>query len=345
MGYLIDSERMDALIKAMQREYRFFAPRYEDNQDAAWKKVRYGEIDSISDIVWESKSDDSPKEILFPIVQELQYFYENMCRKETCAGKKILLFARPCDIYGIQRLDTMFLMNGGTEDPYYKENRSRVKLVLMECLTGWDTCFCVSMGTNQTDDYAIALRYCGNHYLLNVQDAELALFFSEENYVDYLPEFIKHNSEDVKIPEIEQKDVKAASQLSLWSHYAEKCLSCGKCTAVCVGCSCFSTITSFSDEYNQIGKRERVWASCMHEDFSRMAGGIIMRKTAADRLRFRILHKIYDYKMRFESEHMCVGCGRCIEQCPANISIIEIIHTLFDSLQKKVFPNEQYSES
>ena len=31
----------------------------------------------------------------------------------------------------------------------------------MECNGGDDTCFCVSMGTNRTDDYALALNALG----------------------------------------------------------------------------------------------------------------------------------------------------------------------------------------
>ena len=32
--------------------------------------------------------------------------------------------------------------------------REKVKFALMECNGGDDTCFCVSMGTNKTDDYS-----------------------------------------------------------------------------------------------------------------------------------------------------------------------------------------------
>ena len=39
-------------------------------------------------------------------------------------------------------------------------------------------------------------------------------------------------------------------------------------------------------------------------------------------MRFKALHKVYDYQLRFETgEPMCVGCGRCTHRCPELISI------------------------
>jgi len=37
--------------------------------------------------------------------------------------------------------------------------RSVVTFAMMECGGGDDTCFCVSMGSNKTDDYALAFRF------------------------------------------------------------------------------------------------------------------------------------------------------------------------------------------
>ena len=39
----------------------------------------------------------------------------------------------------------------------------------MECCTGWDTCFCVSMGTNKTDEYSIGVRCLDNELLVEVK--------------------------------------------------------------------------------------------------------------------------------------------------------------------------------
>lgn len=67
-----------------------------------------------------------------------------------------------------------------------------------------------------------------------------------------------------------------------------------------------------------------------------MAGGHAVRKTPGERMRFKTLHKVYDYKARFGEEHMCVGCGRCDSRCPEKISFADTINRLssaVDSLE------------
>ena len=51
-------------------------------------------------------------------------------------------------------------------------------------------------------------------------------------------------------------------------------------------------------------------------------------------MRFKVFHKFYDYKDRFGSEHMCVGCGRCDMRCPQEISFYDTVNGLYDEIQK-----------
>ena len=44
-------------------------------------------------------------------------------------------------------------------------------------------------------------------------------------------------------------------------------------------------------------------------------------------MRFKVLHKVSDYKKRF-GYHMCVGCGRCENVCPEYISYIACLQKL-----------------
>lgn len=70
------------------------------------------------------------------------------------------------------------------------------------------------------------------------------------------------------------------------------------------------------------------WASCMVPGFSDMAGGHHFRQSAGERLRYRALHKVNDYKARNGTEHMCVGCGRCDDRCPQYIKFSRIINKM-----------------
>jgi anaerobic sulfite reductase subunit A len=53
-------------------------------------------------------------------------------------------------------------------------------------------------------------------------------------------------------------------------------------------------------------------------------------------MRFKTLHKIYDYQKRFgEGENMCVGCGRCIMRCSKDIDFSQTLNEFAQELEKK----------
>lgn len=81
------------------------------------------------------------------------------------------------------------------------------------------------------------------------------------------------------------------------------------------------------------GERRRVWASCMVDGYTDMAGGHSFRKDKGDRMRFRVMHKVYDFNKRF-GYHMCVGCGRCDDACPEYISFSTAVNKLNDVMKE-----------
>jgi anaerobic sulfite reductase subunit A len=83
----------------------------------------------------------------------------------------------------------------------------------------------------------------------------------------------------------------------------------------------------FYTDNKNAGERRRVWASCMVDGFTQVAGGGSYRIKNGQRMRFKVLHKVYDYKKRF-GYHMCVGCGRCDDVCPEYISFSACINRL-----------------
>ena len=70
-----------------------------------------------------------------------------------------------------------------------------------------------------------------------------------------------------------------------------------------------------SQDNARCGERRRVGASCQIPGFSLMAGGHDVRVRNGDRMRYRTMHKMYDYGERFGPQ-MCIGCGRCDDVCP-----------------------------
>lgn len=337
MGYRLSYAQADELFRKLSAEYEIYAPklfpkqgRYSDTD-----LVRYDVVEKAEDIVYDRKSDFSAKEVVSPITQTIFYFTEDEYRESRTGKKKILIFLRPCDINAFEHQDRIFLDNGGVTDVFYKRVRDRVRFVMMECVEGWDTCFCVSMNANKTEDYSAAVRFDGQSLLFQVKDPDLAPYFDGQSPEPFEPDFISQNKLEVKIPEIPNKDVlNKLKKHPMWDEFNDRCISCGSCTVACSTCTCFTTVDKVYSENENAGERRRVTASCQVEGFDCMAGGNEFRKTAADRMRYRVLHKVHDYKARFKDFHMCVGCGRCSARCPKFISFPATINKMAAAIEE-----------
>ena len=113
----------------------------------------------------------------------------------------------------------------------------------------------------------------------------------------------------------------------IWQEYGARCIKCGRCNFVCPTCTCFTMQDIFYRDNANVGERRRVWASCQIDGYTEMAGGHGFRKSQGDRMRFKVMHKIYDFEKRF-GYPMCVGCGRCDDVCPEYISYSNCVNRL-----------------
>jgi ferredoxin len=115
-----------------------------------------------------------------------------------------------------------------------------------------------------------------------------------------------------------------------WDNLAERCLSCRICAYVCPVCRCFDVrdelvpATTFcNDHYERI----RCWDSCTGVNYRKIAGGHNPRSEKGQRLRNRFNCKFYYYPQQY-GVIACTGCGRCIDACPVNIDITEVMEHL-----------------
>lgn len=334
-GKITNADFNQALTE-LQKEYLLYAPkRFPDKgRFSDTDMIRYGEISSLDEIVWQEKSFFSPKEIIFPITQTIFLFTDDEFREAKLKEKrKSLVFLRPCDINGFKRLDEIYLKNGKDPDLYYQRLREKVKFAMIECKEGFDSCFCVSMDANKTDDYDMAIRLQDDSALLDIKDQELAGYFNATiKNQKFKPEFTSKNKIKVNVPEIDEMP-KEMFEHEMWDEYSSRCIACGRCNTTCVTCSCFDTYDLFSDDNTQVGERRRVWSCCHVDGFTDIAGGHSFRKKNGERMRFKTFHKIYDFKKRFGEHHMCVGCGRCNDSCPEYISFSNCINKVTDNLK------------
>ena len=338
MGYNLSFQEVNTLFEDLKKEYKIYAPkrfkkqgRYSDTDI-----IKYDEVSTVEEIEFKEKSHYPVKEVITPITQTLYYFTEDEFRESSIGhNKKILIFARPCDINAQRRQDMIYLHNGNFEDTFYKRIRERVKFICIECVDGFDTCFCVSMNSNKTDDYSLAVRFNESSLLFDVKDKEFSKFFSDKTEEEFELKFIEENEAKVTIPEINDKEILIKlKNHPMWDEYNKRCLGCGSCTIACSTCSCYTTRDIVYDSLGKIGERRRVQASCHIDGFDEMAGGHNFRTTKADKMRYKVLHKIHDYKAQFGDEHVCVGCGRCTDRCPEHISITATINKVNNAVNE-----------
>ncbi len=337
MGYRVTKERMNEILCELAENNHIYAPAW----DAPKKRVQYREIRKIEEIVSDRQSDFSPKAAFYPVSQVMFYFHEDRTDdSEIRDDKDILIFARACDIHAARRQDALFCRNGGAEDYYYKRLREKVKYILLECAISFENCFCVSLGTNITEDYALAVSLKEDEIFVNVKDGAFEALFKGEPAADHKVAFVSENKKKLRIPKISRDNLKVVSDLPFWSQYDEKCIACGGCNTVCGTCTCFDTVDIQYTEGSREGERRRVWSGCMLENFTETAGGARSRKTHGANMRFKVFHKFYDYKERFGSVtaeagdigHMCVGCGRCDIRCPKEISFFDAVCGIHDEI-------------
>lgn len=326
MSYALNVQEADRVLEALGKKFDVYAPkrfpkqgRYSDTDI-----VRYDLVASMEEIVWQRKSDYAAKEVINPINQALFYFTEDEYRASRVNSRPILIFARPCDINAQKVQAAIYAGNGGYTDYYYKRVRDKVRFILMDCNGGDEDCFCVSMGSNtvEPEDYAAAVKFTENGMFAEVRDPELAEYFAGLTESDFSPAFVTENELKVTVPDLSDKEIrKELKNHPMWKEYNKRCISCGACTVACSTCTCFTTRDLSYGDNPEVGERRRVNASCQVPGFDQMAGQREFRDTAADRMRYKIFHKFYDYKARFKDRHMCVGCGRCTHRCPEFIAI------------------------
>ncbi|MBX7293655.1 anaerobic sulfite reductase subunit AsrA [Clostridium chauvoei] len=333
MGYKLNLENFNIALKELSKEYKIYAPKVLEGKGTFSDTdiVRYGEISKIEEIEFENKSQFSYKEVLLPITQTLFFFTEDEVKEAKVEEKSLLIFLRSCDMHSLKRIDDIYLRNGFV-DPYYEKVREKAKFILIGCPESFDNCFCVNMGTNKTDEYNAYVKLAEENIYLDLKDESLEKVFLpliDEN-LEVKPDFVLKNEVEINIPnnlELKVMDSK------IWNEYSERCIACGRCNFVCPTCTCFTMQDIFYKDNGKAGERRRVWASCQVDGYTDMAGGHSFRKDKGQRMRYKVLHKVYDYKKRW-GYHMCVGCGRCDDICPEYISFSNCINKLESAMDE-----------
>jgi sulfhydrogenase subunit beta (sulfur reductase) len=245
-----------------------------------------------------------------------------------------ILGARPCDLHAIAIQDRVFV-GGAYAERDYAQRREGVFSVVVNCGVPGGTCFCTSMGTGpraeQGFDLALTEIVDGDHRfvveagsargreLLDLLPTDAASAHDLEDALavtDAAAKQMGRRLDATGLPEL------LASNLDhpRFADVAERCLTCGNCTAVCPTCFCTS-VEDVNDLADGSTERWRTWDTCFSVDYSYIHGGSV-RRTPHARYRQWLTHKFGTWVDQFGTSG-CVGCGRCITWCPVGIDVTE----------------------
>lgn len=333
-GKKIAKERVPDFLDTLKKTKKVIAP--VDVDGVVLFKL-LGEEDKV--LLDYSNTVVPPKDWFFSQSHEL-FTFENtlndlrMTMPEPDEGQYILFGIRPCDLESIALLDKVFLGDVSGEpysDDEYRRRREQTTLIGLSCTEPASTCFCTSFELSPvcSDQADILFTELGEEYLVEVMTEkgedllqEMASFFEEAKDLDKggLQERLEEEMIELSIGEAFGKITKLHDS-PYWEELALRCIGCGICTYICPTCHCFD----LSDESKGgKGRRVRTWDSCMFSNFTLMTSGENPRPTQKERVRQRFFHKLRYFQERY-SQSLCVGCGRCIDKCPVNIDISQII--------------------
>ena len=332
----LDKKRFGEFIRELSVEYSVYGPGKVDG------KTEYIPLESDDGIdLTDHLTDMSPKGIFFPHSEILFEYDEDGIKSPQIAQKPLAVWGmRNCDSRSLLMLDRVF---GSAvqmpeeerfQDPYWKERYDTSLIFGLACNEPLSTCFCnwFGGGPHNRNGMDVFVVDAGDFYLLEPLSAK------GEAVIGKLSCFTDAGEEDTKLvselssnaeammqpqPDLEGLGEKLVSIFDepIWKDISAKCVNCGACTFNCPTCHCFDV----QDECKgKKGKRIRIWDSCMFPIFTMEASGHNPRALSSERVRQRVMHK-YSYYPEKYGEILCTGCGRCINVCPVNLDIKEVL--------------------
>ena len=335
--YKIAKENLSALFQSIAENQELYLPVEVSGQVnyKAWTPDAKVSLETL-------KTVKSPKDAFFPQSENL-YTVQRDGKKlsiqpEALKEQNFVVFGmKACDIQGVKVLDNVFLSD--PVDSFYAARREHGTIVAMACHEPEESCFCKVFGIDCAEPVADVATWMvdGELYWKALTDKGEALTKAVESLLT------EADGTDAEKLETEKTAIRAIveklpySDLSLegwngdaltekfnspvWEELYKPCLACGTCTFVCPTCQCYD-IKDYDTGHGV--KRYRCWDSCMYSDFTMMAHGN-NRTSQLQRFRQRFMHKLVYYPANNNGMYSCVGCGRCVEKCPASLNIVKVI--------------------
>lgn len=327
----IEKSKMPEFINGLTKEYEVLAPVKNKNI------VTYEKISSENPACLNFQNTKKPLKEVFLPQNETLFTYKTTGKdaqvtvSPTVNGKRVVLGVRPCDARSLVLMDKVF--GGDYKDVYYLDKRDNTAVIGLACNHPLSTCFCTSVGGNPSgkEGMDLLLHDVDAKYLIETVTSK------GEELLKKFPSLKDAENADIekanKLSEDAQKTIKTKVPIEnacvelgqifdspMWDQVYQKCLGCGVCAFLCPTCTCFDVVDEGKDE----GKRVRLWDCCQFGCFTLHGSGHNPRPSQKERTRQRIMHK-FNYCHSNYGEGFCVGCGRCVRECPVNFDVREVI--------------------
>ena len=335
---MLDKAGFEDWLRELAGQFEIFGPKANDRGIVNWQKLNQGELPDERPGVPKG----SIKTFFFPQPETLLEFSARPGTEDafiphepgTEHKPRLVVGVRPCDARSVV-LNAMPY----EDDPYFHKNRQNVVLIGLACRQGCSTCFCTWTGGSPvgTEGLDILAYPVSRGYVLEPvtergaslvesagpgNDATGAELKELEEIRSKAPSGLPEAME--LAPRLREKGLMDLYNAPFWQQLSDSCINCGTCTFLCPTCYCFD----IQDEtLRGKGRRIRYWDSCMFPLFTLHASGHNPRGEKVKRVRNRFMHKLKYFPERF-GPLSCVGCGRCVRDCPVNIDIRQVINEL-----------------
>lgn len=168
-------------------------------------------------------------------------------------------------------------------DSCYLNARMDLLLIVENCISPGNTCFCATMRTGSMATYGFDIAYTrlGNEVLFQPGSdsgvellTELDLKPASVESLDKLGEALRRAAEMARsnfsidnLPETLEANIES----EVYIRVAERCFGCANCNMVCPTCFCFDVLDE--PELDGSAKRVRIWDGCHSYSYAQVAGG------------------------------------------------------------------------
>lgn len=329
---VFDADELPLLVQAFMNSFEVVAP------VKCGDHYSFEPISSNSEIALDYDTTlVSPKNYFLPNTEPLMSFDREENRLTSFkqdVTPRVIFGMHACDINALCRLDLVF-RDSKFPDPYYCARRDATLIVGVSCKPN-SNCFCNVLDANEASfGYDLFLYNLGNKFLVSISSVKAANILeaavnlrdaTDADRIEYGQVTRKNQSAFNKdIPHIHDLPMLMDAFHSdvFWDKLGSKCLSCCACAAVCPTCFCFD-IKDVLSPGGRAGQRVRESDACTSPTFATVAGGHNFRQKPQTRVRHRMYHKLNGFFTN-HNRMLCVGCGRCVRACKANISPIEVL--------------------